>query len=223
MTAIGDRHILENGLNPRQMLFVKYYMECMNANQAAEQAGYKRGVASSVISTPVVKAAIAEAMKDIAMAPSEIISRLTRIAQADMGEIMDVDESGYPRVNLKKAKEYGRLGMIQEISYDAQGMPKVKLMSQLDAMEKLAKINAMFTERVEINTTTTVDINVSKRVMNVAMADPALLEQLGRLADEVASKGSVVVPARQLDAGPTVKNVAGRNPDDASVIPGTVL
>ncbi len=190
----------DHKLNPRQMLFIKYYMECMNANQAAEQAGYKRGMASNVMRKPAVKAAIAEAMKDIAMAPSEIISRLTRIAQADMGEIMDVDESGYPRINLKKAKEYGRLGMIQEISYDAQGMPKVKLMSQLDAMEKLAKINAMFTERIEINTNHTVDINVSKRVMSVAMADPALLEQLGRLADEVSKRAAVAVPAKQLEA-----------------------
>ncbi len=178
-------------LSDRQAVFVERYLESYNANRAAEQSGYAFGYGQALMRMPAVRKAINEAMASAGMKPVEIIARLSRIARTDMEEFLDVDENGYARVNLKKAKAMGKLGLLQEISYDNNGMPRIKLQSQLDAMEKLAKINAMFTEKLEVSITGQVDINVNKQVMVQALADPALLAKLGELAEQVASKGAM--------------------------------
>ncbi len=205
MTAIESK----TELSDRQAVFVARYLECYNARRAAEEAGYAPGYSPFLMLLPAVKKAIGDALNEAGMKPVEIIARLSRIARTDMEEFLDVDENGYARVNLKKAKAMGKLGLLAEISYDNNGMPRIKLQSQLDAMEKLAKINAMFTEKLEVSITGQVDIQVNKQVMVQALADPALLAKLGELAEQVASKGNA--QAKQL---PSVEVVGEILPED---------
>ncbi len=188
-------------LSVRQALFVARYMETMNASQACEDVGYRRDYCTGLMAHTAVRKAINEAMAQAGMKPVEIIARLSRIARTDMEEFLDVDENGYARVNLKKAKAMGKLGLLAEISYDNNGMPRIKLQSQLDAMEKLAKINAMFTEKLEVSITGQVDIQVNKQVMIQALADPALLAKLGELAEQVASKGAMQAQLPSVEVG----------------------
>ncbi len=195
-------------LSVRQTLFVRRYLETMNASQACEDVGYARSYCAELMDHPTVKKTIEKALASSGMSPAEIIARLSRIARTDMEAFLDVDESGYGRVNLKKAKAMGKLGLLQEISYDNNGMPRIKVVSQLEALEKLAKINAMFTERVEVNVTGQVDVNINKQVMVQALANPELLAKLGELAEQVASKGSV--QAKQLPSVEVQATVVSR-------------
>ncbi len=188
-TAIEPGH--REYLNDRQKLFVARYLESMNASQAAIDVGYSASNAIQLMRHPAVKKAIDEAITESGMKPGEIIARLTRLARGSTEDIYDIDESGYARPNLAKAKKAGKMDLVADISHDNNGMLKVKMQSQLDAIEKLAKIHAMFSERIEINVSGQVDIQVNKQVMIKALADPALLAKLGELAEQVASKGNV--------------------------------
>ena len=73
----------------------------------------------------------------------DILNDLRSVAEANILDYVDVLDDGSFKANLRKVdREKGRC--IQELSYDAQGRPKIRLKDSLKADELLAKIKKMF-------------------------------------------------------------------------------
>lgn len=186
-TSKGER------LQPRERLFVSHYLQSLNATQAAHKAGYaspyNRG--PQLARSPKIRAYIEKELAKLAMSPAEIIARLTIMASADMSDFLQVDEGGFARVDLKKAQQAGKLGLIKKIRYTPDGRPEVELVSQLEALEKLAKVLGMFQDvqiNHQVNQTVINQQLVVQQVMSRAMVDPVLLEQLGNVAEQVQQR-----------------------------------
>lgn len=188
-------------LSHHETLFVNEYLKTFSAVQAARNARYAPSAGNGLLKRPHIRKAIQVAIGADAMKPDEIIARYSRIARADMGDFVTVDESGYARVNLKDASDAGQLGLIKKLEYDSKSnLPRVEMVDQLEALEKLGRIHGMFTERVQIDSHMVVDAAVTRQIMVTAMKDPATLAELGELAErlqanQAAGNAPVVVNA----------------------------
>ena len=97
-------------LTPKQILFIDCYIaNGGNGTQAAEDAGYKgsretlAAIAYENLNKPHIKAEIERRLSQF-MTADEVLYRLTEIANADLGSILDEDG----RIDLKKAKRQGK-------------------------------------------------------------------------------------------------------------------
>ncbi len=196
--------------NPRTRLFIMYYLECLNEGEAAQRAGYPRAEGKRLLQKPAIKGEIDKGLGLIHMSASEIIARLSTFARASMADFLDA--SGL--IDLAKAKELQMLGVIKRLRYDSRGMPDIELEGRQEAMEKLGKILGMFIERMQIDSSQVIDINVNRRVMAAAMADPLTLRQLIAAAEMVKAAGGdvpVTAPVVDVVAVPEVVQDAGQD------------
>lgn len=182
----------QDELTPHESLFVAEYLKTFSATQAARNARYAPSAGSRLMGKANIRNAISKALGDMAMAPGEIVARYSKIARSDMGDFVTLDESGYPRLDIKKAENAGLLGNIKKLKYDDRCMPEIELHDPLNALEKLAKINGMMTERVQVDTHTTIDANITRQIMVTAMKDPDTLAELGELAERLQAGANVV-------------------------------
>ena len=188
--------------NPRIKLFIKYYLESLNEGKAAERAGMARSHGRTLLQRPPIRAEIEKGLGLVHMSAAEIIARLSVFARATMEDFLD--DSGL--IDLNKARELQVLGVVKKIKYDSRGMPEIELENRQDAMEKLGKILGMFVERMQIDSSQVIDINVNRKVMAAAMADPLTIGKLIEVAELIrgGGRGTVDVAAvstEQLPAG----------------------
>ena len=138
-------------LTPKESAFIANYIDCLNAAEAARRAGYSEKTARYIghenLTKPHIKNEIARLMRDKAMQPDEILYRLSRQARADMGDLL---HPGYSLgwIDLERARELGITHLIKEFKRDKDGGVTVKLYDAQAALVHLAKIHAMFTERL---------------------------------------------------------------------------
>src|SRR5215216_4591380 len=79
-------------LTDKQALFVRYYLEDMNATRAAKKAGYSartaRSIGSENLTKPDIRAAIEKELERRVMSRSEVLTRLGDQARADMRDLI---------------------------------------------------------------------------------------------------------------------------------------
>lgn len=142
-----------SGLTYRQRLFVVYYLGEANGNatEAARQAGYAcpNSVASALLLNPGIAAAVAAKLDRAAMTADEVLARLSEIATADAGDFLKFDGRGRYSLDLKGAKERGKLHLIKAIRPTKFG-PAIEIHDAHAALEKLGRYHGLFAEKAVV-------------------------------------------------------------------------
>lgn len=166
------------GLTSKQQLFLSEYLIDMNATQAAIRAGYSEASAYSqgqrLLKNDEIQAEIRTKLAEKSMKADEILQKLTEIAQGSMGDFLDVSSMAF-QIDLKKAQEQGKLGLIKRVRQKTttickdgggdveQNHIEIELLDQLKALEMLAKYHGLLVDKHEIKTAGPVEI-IIKRV-----------------------------------------------------------
>lgn len=141
-------------LTTKQRRFVEEYIgpANFNATEAARRAGYSEKTAYSIghenLSKPEIEAAIESRLDELSMSAAEATKRLTEWARADPSDVIEIQTDGSWVLDLEKAQKSGAIRLVKELSYDAEGRPKVKLHDAKDAAIQIAKIRGLYVDRV---------------------------------------------------------------------------
>lgn len=142
-------------LDPKQELFTDEFLVDLNQTQAYIRAGYAvKGSsqnAARLMANDKVQARIREKMAARAdrleLSQDRVVAEIAKVAFASMRNFISVDEEGQPRINLTDTSN-DALDSLSEISTETvlEGDPerpdlvrktKIKLLSKLDALDKL--------------------------------------------------------------------------------------
>ena len=128
----------------RQRLFVEAYIGAANGNatEAARIAGYRwpNKVAERLVGKSGIQARIRQRVASAAMPANEILARLSDQASADIGEFLDIDESGGWRLNLRKSGR--RTHLIKRIKRTRDGAD-IEIRDSLPALVKLGEYHGL--------------------------------------------------------------------------------
>ena len=137
--------------------FVLHYVELVSPSKAAIRAGYPASAGSKLLTNKKVKKAISDCIalecERFDANEDSIIKALTLIVNANMSDYITWDSYSKVKLVPKHQLSPEQLYAIDEISESMNGSVKVKLKDKLKAMESLAKIKGMFTEKKEITVT----------------------------------------------------------------------
>jgi hypothetical protein len=157
------------GLSRKQWLFAMEYVgaaECIgwkaaartygDANGTTEEGGsMKPEVAKSIaiqnLKKPNIVACIQDLMGITSMSPNEVLHRITRLAKANLSDLMDVDpETGKPVLNLKKAQERGAMYLVKKMNFDAFGnLKSLEIHDSFLALTKMGQHHKLFDRQRE--------------------------------------------------------------------------
>lgn len=96
MTDTDKRSMSSNGLTDKQKAFIKYYVQCLNAYQAAKLAGYQgdyntvANIGFQNLKKLEIKERIDQLLAENGMSANETISRLAMIAQGNLADYSNV-------------------------------------------------------------------------------------------------------------------------------------
>lgn len=134
---------------------VKSYMEVYpNSNyNAAHVSAY------DLFKLPQIKAAVEEEFNAVTMPKSEVLKRITAIAEIDVSNFMS--DSG--ELNIAKIKESGAGYLIKSIS-DTKFGKRVDLYDSQKALETLAKIYGLFNDKAEVTVNLTQELSAKDKL-----------------------------------------------------------
>jgi phage terminase small subunit len=141
-------------LTSKQRAFISYYLTCWNASESARLAGYSEHTAGQIGFNLLKKVEIMEAIKQrlaaMQMSADEILVRLTEQARGSMADFIDPETA---KVNLQKAEQAGRLGLLKSFSRTdgkESDTVKIELYDAQNALALLGKAHKLFVDRSEI-------------------------------------------------------------------------
>ncbi len=157
-------------LTNKQRVFIAEYLKDFNGTQAAIRAGYSKKTANEIASENLTKPSIKEAIDSEInarkMSPDEVLTRLADIARGDVSSLMEITPGGFnfnlitednngnriikPQTKLiKKIKQRvtTRLAKTEDGEDSETIDTEIEVYSALDALEKLGKVHALFTEK----------------------------------------------------------------------------
>ena len=156
-------------LNYKQRIFVSAYLDSSkaagNATEAARIAGYSspETYGSRVLAHPGVRAHIDAKLGSVALETAESLARVSEIASADIGDLIDVGEDGTSwSFNIAKAKRQHRTGVVRKLKrrvetrQDREGNPivvetvEVEMYSKLDALDRLMRYHGLYKDRLDV-------------------------------------------------------------------------
>lgn len=136
----------------KQRVFVEEYLRCWNATEAALRAGYSERTAYSIgqenLKKPEIAELISERIRERAMSADEVLDRLAAQARATLADFVNF-EAGIPIVDLRKANEAQRLGLIKKIKFFKEGGLEIELYDAQAALVHLGRYHALFTDRLK--------------------------------------------------------------------------
>lgn len=141
-------------LTDKQLAFINEYFKDFNATQAAIRAGYSEKTAYNIGWENVRKREIADVIsrrfQELAMSADEVLNRLADIARVDMGDFVTFEDGiKLPFIDLKKAKDAGKLHLVKKIKYNAQGYLEFELHDPLPSLLNIGKHQGLFKETIE--------------------------------------------------------------------------
>lgn len=159
-------------LTAKQRAFVEQYLICLNATEAARRAKYKDPEQAGYENKKKqeVAAALSLGFALQAMPPSEVLSRLAKIARGSGYDIITIYESPlqditgdpildtagqpivrrFPSLDLQKAADAGVLDLVKKVTYTAHG-PSVELYDAQAALALIGKHHGLFVEKIDIS------------------------------------------------------------------------
>lgn len=145
-------------LGEKQQQFVREYLRCFNASEAARQAGYSNGTACSqgsrLLRNVKVAAALAEQLDKRGLTPERIKTVLAEVVFGS--DIADFEDFLKGKVDLTKLREAGvntQLVKAAAIHVTDQGgtIRKLEMYDRLGAIDKLIKVLGLVTEHRHIS------------------------------------------------------------------------
>lgn len=132
-----------------QAIFVEEYLangfNSTKAAQAARYSAFKRDgfsrIGSSVLKNKKVKELIARRIAERAISANEILDRYQDVADGSISDFLS-DDSSF--IDLKKARDRGKLHLLKEINIDEDGNARIKLRDQDKALDQLARSQGVF-------------------------------------------------------------------------------
>lgn len=137
-------------LTYKQRLFVAFYLGESNGNacDAARRAGYawpeKQG--AQLLGKTRIKAAISSAVASAVISANEVLARLSEFVNADLGDFLDIEDSGEWKVNLWKAKRARKTRLLKKVKSTKDGT-EIELYSPLDALDRLARYHGLYKDQ----------------------------------------------------------------------------
>ena len=142
-------------LTPKQELFIQEYLVDLNATQAAIRAGYSKKTASVIGAENLVKPKIAAAIQEAKQERQErinfdadkILVMLSEMAEADIGDILDDDDSLLPVKQWPKIWRQMLTGMDIRKEFEGSGQDrdhiadviKIKFLDRMKNLELLGR------------------------------------------------------------------------------------
>lgn len=152
----------KKGLNPKQLAFVRHYVQCHNATQAALQAGYAKPSAHSqghdLLKHPEIKRMIASSATKIAeqadLQAADVLAEIRRIGFSDLTEAFDDDGTLIPFKKMPVALRRSIQAIETDEIFAGRGIArkkightrKIKAVNKLHALEMLAKHFKLLTD-----------------------------------------------------------------------------
>lgn len=147
------------GLTAKQQLFARYYVVMLNGTRAVKAAGYAAlndnsaaVTASNLLRNAKVKRYIEKLFNASKMGKDEVIGRLQALANADIGnylQVVKVIRNGVEqdewRFNLVKAINDGNTSLIKSIRRDKFGVV-VELHDKVRTLELIGKHHRLFAD-----------------------------------------------------------------------------
>ena len=138
-------------LRGKQLLFCEHYIQTANGTLSSKLAGYKGDNdnihavnASRLLRNDKIKAYLAARYAEVAMASDEVLSRLAKIARANLADY--VNKHGV--IDWEKVHKDGYA--LGKISHEKGKQSKVELESRLRALELIGKAQAVFTDKLAL-------------------------------------------------------------------------
>lgn len=132
------------------------YLETLNKTEAARRAGYGGNDADLAnigyqnYRKLEIQAYLKDQLDKMAMSEPEIIARLSAQASGDMSDFIEFkDGIKTPFLDLKGAADKGLLHLVKKFKYNAASMPEVELYDSKSALDSLAKIRGLMTDKIE--------------------------------------------------------------------------
>ncbi len=144
----------ERPLTTRQRLFVIYYTGVSKGNgtDAAKRARYSDPgqQARELLRIPRIRAAVEQGIADAALESEEILTRLTEQATGSLEDFVKIDDLGNATLDLKKAKDAGKLHLIKRLKPTRNGM-EIELHDAHAALVDLARVRGLFNDKLAID------------------------------------------------------------------------
>ena len=185
-------------LTPKQAQFVDEYLIDLNATQAAIRAGYAEASANRegyrLLTNADIQAAIAEAQaerqKRVKFDQDEIVRRLWRRANLDMGLLMEwgggiegEDDGRFVRIKDSADLPRWLRGSIDSVKSHKDGGVEVKLFPKVKAEELLMRHFGMLNDRVDVTTGGQALISAKDEEEIGAMSDEELIAGIEDLSE----------------------------------------
>jgi phage terminase small subunit len=164
--GIGPNYQLaENGLTLQQWKFIDAYLNEAggNATRAARIAGYGSTYASSsvaghsLVNHPKIARLIKEQLEHHGMSATQTVYNLAQLANVSVGDFFKLNEdgsivvkNGQPVIDFNRAKQEGRLHLVQEITLNADGSIKIKLPNKLEANIAFLKYHGLLRDQIDV-------------------------------------------------------------------------
>lgn len=143
-------------LTTKQQVFIDTYLQGFNATDAAKAAGYAWPTREGwrllhTSKNAAVREAISQRLSANAMTADEVLSRLAAQARASIGDFLTVADDGSWEIDLAKARDAEKLGLIKTLWVDRNGRVRLELHDQQHALEVLAKYHGLFSDAANVS------------------------------------------------------------------------
>lgn len=154
---------MRKSLTKKQQAWIDHYVICLNATEAARRAGYKWPNKVGPYNIGALRDEIDHRMKELVISADETLARVSAHATGSMADfIVDDPIYGY-RIDLNKADELGRLGLIKKYK-ETQNTTinnktgdeyttirrEVELYPSDTALDKLMRYYSLYSDKVKI-------------------------------------------------------------------------
>lgn len=168
---------MANSFTDKQKKFIQAYVQCLNATQAAKDAGYACSNDNSFAQTgkenlrkPTIRLEIDRLLKENTISPDELLGRISDHATGSMGDFVTVTDDFGIRLDLEKAELLGRLHLIKKFKetenkrIDKEGNEYITLRREVElydaaaAQDKLMRFHSMYKDKSEVKLKGSVDL-----------------------------------------------------------------
>ena len=140
----------------KQLAFVEAYLRHFNASRAAIEAGYSEKSAYSqghrLLKKAEIRAVIESRLAEAAMSADEVLTRLSDMARADIGDFLDLDIQRLKRHPqsrlLKRVKRTIKTRVIGEVEETTEVI-EIELHDPQSALVQLGRHHRLWIDRVQ--------------------------------------------------------------------------
>lgn len=144
-------------LTNKQAAFVEHYLSCWNGAKAARRAGYSqktaREIARQNLTKPLIREAIDARLETLKMGSDEVLSRLSEMARADIGDflVLNTQDIGIGSITsiALNARAFQEKGYLVKSIKDTKDGIHFTMHDSMRALELIGKHHKLFSDLTE--------------------------------------------------------------------------